>query len=704
MTACVVLLTATSAAVVADMAALNAAADAVRPACVRVEYTLRYDNGEVPNGTGWGQRCPNCGGYHGMGSAEEFVKQKRAKVVAGYALSPTLVLTSDLQMHPRFIERIVVRCGEQVVAASPVGYPTAQNGMFLKLEEPLAEAQPLEFDARARGPYYAVAYQPAAAQWGLCVEPLPDRLVASDDGLRVRPAPAESVIVNGEGVPVGLTMNAELSANDSWKGSPMEWPALDATEMVDALKKIEDIARAGLLPVTLKFRSPKRNEMSSWQSYYGEQDIDTELRAVGMLINPTTLALPVNLKPSDTARLEHIQVALPNGQRIRAHFGHSLRELGCITANLETPLGRPLVFDTRNIMTLRNELAVAVDYRIFGDEHVLRLLHSRVPSFKHGHGGWVYPDMPWGDACSFLFRSDGTLSAAKAAIRSIQEESWNSNDPLLAPIGALSKLLENPSANADASNVPLSVEQENRLAWLGIEMQSLDADLARANNVSQYTNNGETGAAVTYVYPDSPAARAGVVAGDILLRLHLEGRPQPLTVTADDDHSSSFPWDRLDDCPEEYFDSIPQPWPPIENSLTQLLTQAGFGRKYRAEFFTDGAIVIKEFEIVASPPHFDSAPRFKSDALGITVRDLTYEVRRYFQKKDGEPGIIVSKVEQGSRASVAGARPYEIITHMNEQPVVSVEELESLLKSATGELRLNVKRMAQGRVVKIELP
>ncbi len=31
---------------------------------VRVEITLKYDKGQVPDIGGWGERCPNCGQIH----------------------------------------------------------------------------------------------------------------------------------------------------------------------------------------------------------------------------------------------------------------------------------------------------------------------------------------------------------------------------------------------------------------------------------------------------------------------------------------------------------------------------------------------------------------------------------------------------------------------------------------------------------------
>jgi len=103
------------------------------------------------------------------------------------------------------------------------------------------------------------------------------------------------------------------------------------------------------------------------------------------------------------------------------------------------------------------------------------------------------------------------------------------------------------------------------------------------------------------------------------------------------------------------------------------------------------------------PTHYESAGRHKAAALGLTVRDLTYEVRRYFQKAEGEPGIIVSKVEPGSKASVAGIKPYEIVTHVNARPVADVKAFAKAVATAGGELRLSVKRMMQGRVVKMRM-
>jgi S1-C subfamily serine protease len=79
---------------------------------------------------------------------------------------------------------------------------------------------------------------------------------------------------------------------------------------------------------------------------------------------------------------------------------------------------------------------------------------------------------------------------------------------------------------------------------------------------------------------------------------------------------------------------------------------------------------------------------------------MTYEVRRYFQSAADDPGVVVGAVETGSRAAVAGLKPYEIITAVNGAPVRSAEGFEEAV-AAGGEVSLTVKRMFQSRVVQV---
>ncbi|MBN2512739.1 MAG: PDZ domain-containing protein, partial [Sedimentisphaerales bacterium] len=222
---------------------------------------------------------------------------------------------------------------------------------------------------------------------------------------------------------------------------------------------------------------------------------------------------------------------------------------------------------------------------------------------------------------------------------------------------------------------------------------------------SDMTRDGEIGAIISFVYDNSPASQVGLEMGDILLRLHIDKQPRPMEVALDDDDfgfGEMFPWEQLSELSEEYYDQLPTPWAGAENSLIRSLTDFGFGTHFQGEIFRNGEVLVKDMVITESPSHYDSAKRFKSEAMGITVRNLTYEVQRYFRLTPDDPGVIVSKIEPGSKASVGGIKPFEIITHINDEPVADVDTFEKMIQ-AGGELKLSVKRMTKGRIVNLKL-
>ncbi|MEW6744455.1 MAG: PDZ domain-containing protein [Planctomycetota bacterium] len=102
------------------------------------------------------------------------------------------------------------------------------------------------------------------------------------------------------------------------------------------------------------------------------------------------------------------------------------------------------------------------------------------------------------------------------------------------------------------------------------------------------------------------------------------------------------------------------------------------------------------------PPHFDACKRFESKAAGLTVRNLTYEVRRYYQLGPEDPGLIISKIEPGPPAAVAGLVPNELILAVNDQPLQDVDHLRDTLAPG-GEFHLNVRRMTVGRLVTLKV-
>ncbi len=677
-------------------------ANRVKPSLVDVEYTLQYDQGEKPTGYR----------YHGFGrhDFESLIAHERPAALSGFLIAEQEVVALDLQIHPRFIKDITVRFGDHTTAASITAVALDQNAVFLRLAQPLPGTRPLVFDAGASDPYVSVSRSLMFGTWRTDVDPWSRRYLETSAGERLLRAGANTLITDRLGTPVGVTMNAYVPADEEWRGSPADWAKLTLAELDDHLSRIESTADQCVLRAALSFRSPKDSaggEPFRWSFDEKEED-STERNVAALLLDESTALVLAELKPDVTARLERIRVFPTDGEPVPAAFAHTLRHYGAFVATLDTPLPGPVRVSKKPILTLRDQLQIGARIRLQGEKRVAHYGRQRVQQYAAGWRSQTYPGLGTNDEENiYLFDLDGALIAFPISRRrAVSDDSrWARDDWTLTAASYVGQLFDDLSAHVDPSNVPLLEEQENRLAWMGVELQGLDRELARINGVSHLTRDGQTGALVSYVYPDSPAAAAGIEPGNILLRLRVEGEPKPVAVEADGDGFGfdSLMFDMLDDLPEDFFSNLPPPWPSVNNKLNKALVRIGFGKRYKAELFRGGDVVLRDMQVEESPPHFDSAPRFKSERLGMTVRDLTYEVRRHFLKRPDDPGVIVSKVEPGEKAAVAGIKPYEIITHVNDQPVTGVDAFREQTKQST-QLRLTVNRMAKNRLVRIALP
>ena len=681
-------------------------AAAVENGLVRVQYTLQFDKSEAPYGGMWTYHCPNCGRFHST-NPETFIDEERPAEYAGFLVSDSRVVTLDPRISPRFIKDIKVSFGKTTVNAAPVGYAADQNALLLELAQPLPGAVPLQFDAGSEAPYFAVTHTPLNGYWTTDVRPVSSRVTTLDTGGQFVSLPSSCLLVDGEGRPAGLSMTDEMPLDDSWKGSPEDWRFFSADQMDRMLAALNENVDRTVLRVALSFRSPKKNPADRYYGGYGDED-ETERNVTGVVIDGQRVLVLTELKPKITARLERVRVYPVQGEAIEATFVGSLRDYGVFVAELEEPVTTPAAFSSDDIRDYRNAMLMTAEVRVQGESRLVYLNHGWLTGFKVGWKEQIYPELAGNAPSTFVFASGGEILALPLARRkkvSVEEE-WGDSEPVLTAARYLRAVLDDLPGHVDTDNVPLTEDEENRLAWMGVELQSLNQELARVNNISDETNDGETGAIVSYVYPGSPAEQAGLQMGDILLRLHVEGHPRPLEIQAGDSDIwidyGGFPWDRLDELPEEAFDQIPPPWPTVENSLNRKLTDVGFGTNYVAEIHRTGQIIRLDFVVTESPPHYGSAARYEDEPIGITVRDLTYELRRYFQQENDESGVVISKIKPGSKGSVGGLKPYERITHINDQPVMNVADFEKLA-SGQAELRLAVKRMTRGRIVKLEV-
>jgi hypothetical protein len=278
-------------------------------------------------------------------------------------------------------------------------------------------------------------------------------------------------------------------------------------------------------------------------------------------------------------------------------------------------------------------------------------------------------------------------------------------------LAELRGIVESAPASFDPRLKPLSKDREKDMVWYGVEFQPLNRELARNFGVEIASRGGEIGLMTLFVYPDSPAARGGIEPRDILLSVRDLSKDQPVELRAGDGNfeSSEFlelPEEIPEELREEFLSQMPPPWRSPRNALNGLLHSFGAGADIELKYLRGGEEKTHRFKLELGPPDFESAAKEKIEAIGITVKDLTYEVRTHFRFADESPGVVVAKIESGSPVAVSKILPYEIITSVNGEPVRSAKEfrgvVEKSLETESGKtLEFRVERLGKSRLVKI---
>jgi serine protease Do len=73
---------------------------------------------------------------------------------------------------------------------------------------------------------------------------------------------------------------------------------------------------------------------------------------------------------------------------------------------------------------------------------------------------------------------------------------------------------------------------------------------------------------------------------------------------------------------------------------------------------------------------------------GLVVRELTAELAKRFGYEDREQGVVVVKVDAGSRLFAAGIRPGDIILQINQKNIASLDEYKKVALKIKAKERL----------------
>jgi len=180
--------------------------------------------------------------------------------------------------------------------------------------------------------------------------------------------------------------------------------------------------------------------------------------------------------------------------------------------------------------------------------------------------------------------------------------------------------------------------------YMGVAIQAVDPDMAKAFGLS---HGG--GALISDVSPNSPASKAGLQTGDIVLELNGQA------VNGPDD-------------------------------LSVHISQMAPGSVAHLELFRNGQSKNVDVTLGESPektPVAENNEETPTGLKGMQVQNLTPEISRQLKLPSSITGVVVTEVEPSSAAEAAGLQRGDVIQEVNRKPVHDVNQLRQAL-SGTG--------------------
>jgi serine protease Do len=187
---------------------------------------------------------------------------------------------------------------------------------------------------------------------------------------------------------------------------------------------------------------------------------------------------------------------------------------------------------------------------------------------------------------------------------------------------------------------------------LGVRIQPITPALAR-----KFDLKSEKGVLIGEVMPDSPASKAGLQSGDVILQFN--GK------------------DIVD-----------------THQLQLEVAGAAPGEKVPVRVWHDGAaktveVVVNQQKEEKSLAKNDSSPSDSSDTLqGVGVADLNSEMRQQLSVPENIKGAVVTQVDPGSAAADAGLKQGDVILEINKHSVRSADEAVKLTTNAKDKITL----------------
>jgi serine protease Do len=216
--------------------------------------------------------------------------------------------------------------------------------------------------------------------------------------------------------------------------------------------------------------------------------------------------------------------------------------------------------------------------------------------------------------------------------------------------------------------------------WLGVEIQQVTPEIASAIGLDE-----PKGALIASVQPDSPASRANLKAGDVIVSYNgqavHEMRDLPRLVAQTD--------------PNTKVDLG------ILRNKKQITVSATV-----AKMKNDDQVASNDDEDDSGGPA-DTNSAVTVSALGATLAAVTPETRQQFNLDKDVKGVIVADIDSDGPLADQGIRPGDVIERVSDSDVASPEDVKKLADRAKAEkqgvLLMLVDRQGRDLFVAVKL-
>jgi serine protease Do len=191
--------------------------------------------------------------------------------------------------------------------------------------------------------------------------------------------------------------------------------------------------------------------------------------------------------------------------------------------------------------------------------------------------------------------------------------------------------------------------------YLGVSISALTPDLRTVYKHKE-------GAVVLNVEKETPAAKAGIKRGDLIVK--------------------------VDDTPIKDASDL-------KNTIGALPP----GKKVKLTLERDKKPLVIEVKLGHFPENMMKTSGDRGVVEGLTLKNLTPEIRKQLGIPDDIEGVIVSEVKADSKAAKAGFMPGDIIIQIEDMMIKNVDDVEKAMKRYPGKKRVYINRRGMIRIL-----